>query len=123
MELIAKKTFRVHNGRRVKKGDRFTTNDVMGRIYLYAKNAEHPPRVLTPPPAPAPAPVLAPNPVRTPVYETRVMTADVDTPIVRRGRGRPRKSAEVAEPAEPLAEQTTEQPEQSTTEAEADGDS
>ena len=84
MELIATKSFKIGN-RRITKGERFTCDNALGLVYVTIKNAEHPPRVLTPPPAPDP------EPARTPAYQTRVMTADVVAPIVPRRRGRPRK--------------------------------
>lgn len=86
MELIAKKTFRTRNSRIVKKGERFSCDALLGRVYLTVGHAEHPPREIAAPEPKVPEP--APQ-----VYNTRVMTADVPQQQPRR-RGRPRKKTE-----------------------------
>lgn len=103
MELIAKKTFRGRNSRLIKKGERFTVDPLLGRVYLAVGHAEHPPREvahMTPPlteghvrkggqnstPSQVVVRPEAPSPIP---YNTRMMTADAPRP--RRG-GRRKKS-------------------------------
>jgi len=99
MDLVAKKAFRIGNRGRVAKGERFSVDPVVGRVYVAIGHAEHPPRVVAPAPVPAPAKAPEPAPAPEQTYQHRMMSAEaLEASGMRRvRRGRPRKNPATTE--------------------------
>lgn len=93
MELVAKKNFRGRNSRLIKKGERFSVDHILGRVYLEVGHAEYPTRDMGKTEQEVRA-LVSTLEVVPPTYQTRVMTAETAAPIVpaKRRPGRPRKA-------------------------------